>query len=82
MVLSFVGKFIKSFSRKQTVVALSSAEAELSALVETAKKVLFAELLRQSFVESLSEDEKSSHKIRIDTDSIYERKRLLKQGAK
>ena len=61
---------LKSFSRKQTVVALSSAEAELSALVETVKEALFAGLLQQSFLEGLPEDEVTgSFIIRIYTDS-------------
>ena len=60
---------LKSFSRKQTVVALSSAEAELSALVETVKEALFAGLLQQSFLEGLPEDDTGSFVIRIFTDS-------------
>ena len=44
---------IKSFSRKQSVVALSSAEAELSALVETVKRAsswdYFSSLLWRAF---------------------------------
>ena len=60
---------LKSFSRKQTVVALSSAEAELSALVETVKEPLFAGLLQQSFLEGLPEDDTGSFVIRMFTDS-------------
>ena len=37
-IISWQMNLIKSFSRKQSVVALSSAEAELSALVETVKE--------------------------------------------
>eukprot|EP00439_Symbiodinium_sp_Y106_P004616 s10200_g1.t1 len=60
---------LKSFSRKQTVVALSSAEAELSALVETVKEPLFAGLLQQSFLEGLPEDDTGSFVIRMFTDA-------------
>ena len=60
---------LKSFSRKQTVVALSSAEAELSALVERVKEALFAGLLQQSFLEGLPENDTGSFVIRIFTDS-------------
>ena len=69
-VLSWQGNMLKSFSRKQSVVALSSAEAELSALVETVKEALFAGLLQQSFLEGLPEDEVSgTFVIHIRTDS-------------
>ena len=63
---------LKAFSRsrKQTVVALSSAEAELSALIETVKEAWFAGLLQQSFLEGLPEDEVAgSFVIRVFTDS-------------
>ena len=68
-IISWQMNLIKSFSRKQSVVALSSAEAELSALVETVKEGLFVGLLQQSFVEGLPSDDEGSYKIRIYTDS-------------
>ena len=61
-IISWQMNLIESFSRKQSVVALSSAEAELLALVETVKEGLFVGLLQQSFVEGLPSDDEGSYK--------------------
>ena len=47
---------LKTFSRKQTTVALSSAEAELAALTEIAREGLYISLLVQTMVEGMPSD--------------------------
>ena len=44
---------VKAFSRKQTITALSSAEAELSALTEAAKEGIYTSLLLETFLQGL-----------------------------
>ena len=47
---------LKTFSRKQSTIALSSAEAELAALTEVAKEGLYVSLLVQTLFEGIPED--------------------------
>ena len=47
---------LKTFSRQQSTIALSSAEAELAALTEVAKEGLYVSLLVQTLFEGIPED--------------------------
>eukprot|EP00435_Cladocopium_sp_Y103_P026793 s405_g6.t1 len=56
-VLVYRGCCVKVFSRKQEVPALSSAEAELSSLVENSKELIAVALLLQTIMEGIELDE-------------------------
>eukprot|EP00435_Cladocopium_sp_Y103_P013910 s5392_g3.t1 len=56
-VLVYRGCCVKVFSRKQEVPALSSAEAELSSLVENSKELIAVALLLQTINEGIELDE-------------------------
>ena len=69
-VLTWDNCCIKSFSRKQVTVALSSAEAELCALTEIAKEGLYIALLVQTLLEGVPEDsEEGRYLLRAFSDS-------------
>ena len=53
-ILCWRGMMVKAFSRKQTITALSSAEAELSALTEAAKEGIYISLLLETFSHEFS----------------------------
>ena len=55
-VVTWANSCLKTFSRKQSTVALSSAEAELAALTEVAKEGLFIALLVQTLREGVPQD--------------------------
>ena len=55
-VLTWNNCCLKTFSRKQSTIALSSAEAELAALTEVAKEDLYVSLLVQTLFEGIPED--------------------------
>ena len=55
-VLTWNNCCLKTFSRKQSTIALSSAEAELAALTEVAKEGLYVSLLVQTLFEGIPED--------------------------
>ena len=60
---------VKAFSRKQTITALSSAEAELSALTEAAKEGIYISLLLETFLQGLPSGETGSSPIYLASDS-------------
>ena len=60
---------VKAFSRKQTITALSSAEAELSALTEAAKEGIYISLLLETFLQGLPSGEVGSYPIYLESDS-------------
>ena len=55
-VLTWNNCCLKTFSRKQSTIALSSAEAELAALTEVAKEGLYVSLLVRMLFEGIPED--------------------------
>ena len=55
-VLTWNNCCLKTFSRKQSTIALSSAEAELAALTEVAKEGLYVSLLVQTLLAGIPED--------------------------
>ena len=60
---------VKAFSRKQTITAVSSAEAELSALTEAAKEGIYVSLLLETFLQGLPSGEVGSYPIYWESDS-------------
>ncbi|CAE7217587.1 unnamed protein product [Symbiodinium sp. CCMP2592] len=63
------GMMIKCFSRKQSVTALSSAEAELAALTEAAKEAVYLSLLLETLLQGLPAGDTGSYPIYLSSDS-------------
>ena len=63
------GMMIKCFSRKQSVTALSSAEAELAALTEAAKEAVYLSLLVETLLQGLPAGDTGSFPIYLSSDS-------------
>ena len=57
--LCWRGMMLKSFSRKQATTSLSSAEAELIALVEAAKEAIYVALLMETLVFGLEKQQET-----------------------
>ena len=57
--LCWRGMMLKSFSRKQATAALSSAEAELIALVEASKEAIYVALLMETLVFGLEKQQET-----------------------
>ena len=68
-ILCWRGMMVKAFSRKQTITALSSAEAELSALTEAAKEGIYISLLLETFLQGHPSGEVGSYPIYLESDS-------------
>ena len=60
-VLTWKNCSLKSFSRKQTTTALSSAEAELAALTEVAREGLYIALLVETIREGMPKDRETGY---------------------
>ena len=69
-ILCWKGMMLKCFSRKRATTALSSAEAELVALVEAAKEEVYVGLLMESLLEGLQpQQETGSYRLVFYSDS-------------
>ena len=74
---------LKSFSRKQTTTALSSAEAELAALTEVAREGLYIALLVETIREGIPQDREHGYyllKGYSDSESAVCIKELVQRG--
>ena len=60
---------VKCFSRKQSVTALSSAEAELAAITEAAKEAVYLSLLVETLLQGLPAGDTGSYPIYLSSDS-------------
>ena len=69
-ILCWKGMMLKCFSKKQATTALSSAEAELVALVEAAKEAVYVGLLMESLLQGLQpQQETGSYRLVFYSDS-------------
>ena len=68
-ILGWSGIMLKTFSRKQSVTALSSAEAELAALTEAAKEAVYLCLLMETLLTGMPSGEMSSFTASLQSDS-------------
>ena len=68
-IILWSGIMVKTFSRKQSVTALSSAEAELSALTEIAKESVYLSLLMETLLTGMPSGETGTFAIHVASDS-------------
>ena len=68
-IVLWCGVMIKTFSRKQSATALSSAEAELSALTEAAKESVYLSLLMEALLSGLPKSDTGNYPIHLASDS-------------
>ena len=68
-IVKWHGIMIKTFSRKQSVTALSSAEAELAALTEAAKESVYLSLLMETLLYGMPKGETGEFPIHLASDS-------------